>query len=57
MVSSGMATFHHVMVLLTRANSRTARKLIPVKMAIRRIVHRKPLVVETPFTGSYMPWK
>ena len=31
MVRTGMATFHHVMALLTRANSRTARKLIAVK--------------------------
>ena len=55
MVRTGIATFHHVMTLLTWANSRTARKLIAVKVAISRIVHRKPLVVETPFSELYRP--
>ena len=48
MVRTGIATFHQVMVLLTRANSRTPRKLIAVKMAIRTIVAMKPVVVMWP---------
>ena len=48
MVRTGMATFHHVIALLTRANSRTARKLIAVKTAIRMIVMMKPVVVMWP---------
>ena len=55
MVRTGTTTFHHVMVLLTRANVRTARKLIAVKTAISTIVHRKPLVVDTPLAGLYSP--
>ena len=53
MVRTGMATFHHVMALLTRANSRTARKLIAVKMAIRMTVQKKPQPVVTRVVGLY----
>ncbi len=49
MVRTGIATFHQVMVLLTRANSRTPRKLTAVKMAISTIVAMKPVVVMWPW--------
>ena len=55
MVRTGMATFHQVMALLTRANSRTARKLIAVKTAIRMTVQKKPQPVVTPVVGLYRP--
>ena len=38
MARTGIATFHQVIALLTRLNSRMARKLMPVKIAIRMIV-------------------
>jgi len=40
--STGMATFHQVIALLTRLNARIARKLITVKIAIRVIDIPKP---------------
>ncbi len=51
MASTGMATFHTVMTLLTRLNRRMARKLMPVKMAIRMIVKTKPSPVVTFVVG------
>ena len=53
MVRIGMATFHQVMVLLTRANSRTARKLNAVNTAIRMTVQKKPQPVVTPVFPLY----
>ena len=42
MVRTGIATFHQVMPVLTLVNSRMARKLIAVKIAISTIVSTKP---------------
>ncbi len=47
-VRTGMATFHQVMPLFTLLNRRIARKLMPVKMAIRMIVTTKPVCVTLP---------
>jgi hypothetical protein len=43
------------MALLTRANDRTARKLIAVKTASKAIVSTKPGPVIRPAFGSKMP--
>ena len=45
MASTGTATFHQVMTLLTRAKMRMARKLTATKIAIRMIVRMKPTPV------------
>ena len=45
MASTGIATFHHVMTLLTRAKMRMARKLTATKTAISTIVRMKPAPV------------
>ena len=51
MVKTGTATFHQVMVLLTRANWRMARKLTAVNTAISPTVTDKPaLVIFASFT-------
>ena len=47
-VTSGMAIFHQVMTLLTRANSRMARKFTATKTAIRTMVSTKPMPVTFP---------
>ena len=55
MVRTGIATFHHVMTLLTWANSRTARKLIAVRRPSGGSSTRKPRSSMTPFVGLYRP--
>ena len=45
MARTGIATFHHVMTLLTRAKMRMARKLTATKTAIRTMVSTKPTPV------------
>src|SRR5258708_32909040 len=58
MASTGMATFHHVMTLLTLANRRMARKLTAVKAANREMGKEKtgPGTVPTPAPlGRAMP--
>jgi len=51
MARTGIATFHHVMTLLTRAKMRMARKLTATKTAIRMMVSMKPVVVTFFVTG------
>ncbi len=48
MARIGIATFHHVTVLLTRANQRMLRKLTAVKIAISTMVSAKPAPVTFP---------
>ena len=45
MASTGTATFHHVITLLTRAKMRMARKLTATKTAISTIITTKPALV------------
>ena len=45
MASTGTATFHHVITLLTRAKMRMARKLTATNAAISTIARTKPLLV------------
>ena len=45
MVRTGIATFHHVMVLLTREKMRMARKLTATKIAISTMVRMNPVPV------------
>ena len=52
MVRTGIATFHHVMMLLTRAKMRMARKLTATKIAISTMVSTKPTPVTLPFLES-----
>ena len=52
MVRTGIATFHQVMTLLTRANIRMARKLTATKIAIRMMVSMKPTPVTLPVVWS-----
>jgi hypothetical protein len=51
MVMTGMATFHQVIAALNLLNRRMAMKFRAVKMAIRRIVMMKPVVVTLPLVG------
>ncbi len=51
MVRTGIATFHHVMVLLTLANMRMARKLTAVKIAISTTVTARPVPVILPVSA------
>ncbi len=55
MAITGIATFHHVTALLTRANRRMARKLTTVKSAIRRMEIRMPYPVVTPVSALNTP--
>jgi hypothetical protein len=48
MASTGMATFHQVIALLTLENRRMARKLTATMNAIRMRVKMKPTVVTLP---------
>ena len=52
MVRTGIATFHQVMVLLTLAKMRMARKLTAVKIAIRMTVITRPSPVILPAVAS-----
>ena len=49
--SSGTAIFHHVIALFVVARSRTPRKLMVVKIAIRITAITMPVAVRTPFSG------
>ncbi len=53
MARTGIATFHTVTALLTRANSRMARKLTAVKKAISAMVTQNPAPVTFPAFESY----
>ena len=55
MVATGIATFHQVMPAFTFVNSRMARKLIAVKIAIRTIVNTKPVPVTLPVLALKRP--
>ncbi len=52
MASTGIATFHHVMPELILLNSRIAKKLSAVKIAISTIVIPKPSPVTLPVVES-----
>ena len=52
MVRTGIATFHHVMVLLTLEKMRMARKLTAVKTAISKTVTTRPTPVILPVFAS-----
>ncbi len=54
-VSSGIATFHHVAALLAAARRRIPRKLMLVSSAIRKIATMMPLPVRTLVFGSSQP--
>ena len=45
MARTGIATFHQVSTLLTRAKTRMARKFTATKTAIRMMVKMKPVPV------------
>ena len=49
--STGMATFHHVITLFTRANIRIAKKFTAVKAAMRTIVIANPRPVTLRVVG------
>ncbi len=55
MARTGTATFHHVMVLLTRANWRMARKLTAVNTAISTTVTNSPAPVILSVFASNRP--
>ena len=55
MVRTGIATFHQVMPALTLLNSRMARKLIAVKLAMSRMLSQVPRAVTLPVSALKTP--
>jgi hypothetical protein len=55
MARTGIATFHHVIVLLTRAKARMARKLTATKTAISTMVNMNPVPVTLCVFALYRP--